>query len=82
MDRLVESRHGGVAGSDRLALQQHGESVFASALFHDTANVSWLLFPNDGSHDDPRITGLIVAFTAAIVTVVWGPRPFARYSNA
>ena len=59
-----------------------GKSVFAAALCHDTANVSWLLVTNEGSHDDPRITGLITAFAAAIVTVVWGPRTLARYSNA
>jgi hypothetical protein len=28
---------------------------------------------------DPRITGLIVAFAAAIVTVVWVPRTLARH---
>ena len=28
------------------------------------------------------VFGLIVAFAAAIVTVIWGPRTFARYSNA
>lgn len=59
-----------------------GKSVFAAALYHAMMNVSWFLFPNYGSHWDPRITGLIVAFAAAIVTVVWGPRTLARYRNA
>jgi uncharacterized protein len=59
-----------------------GKSVFAAVLYHAISNVSWFLFPNDGSHYDPRITGLITAFVAAIVTVVWGPRTLARYSNA
>lgn len=49
-----------------------GKSVIAAALFHDTSNVSWQLFPNYGSHWDPRITGLIITFLAAIVTVLWG----------
>jgi hypothetical protein len=59
-----------------------GKSVFAAALFHDMVNVSWLLFPNYGSHWDPRINGLIAVFVAAVVTVVWGPRTLARYGNS
>ena len=58
-----------------------GKSVFAAALFHDMSNVSWQLFPNYGSHWDPRIVGLIVAFVAAIVTIAWGPKTLARYRD-
>jgi membrane protease YdiL (CAAX protease family) len=56
-----------------------GKSVFAVALYHDISNLSWQLFPNSGSHWDPRIHGLIIAFAAAIVTVVWGPQTLARH---
>jgi hypothetical protein len=59
-----------------------GKSVFAVALCHTMINVSWQLFPNQGSHYDPRITGLITAFAAVIVTLVWGPRTLARNRNA
>lgn len=59
-----------------------GKSVFAAALYHDISNVSWQLFPNYGSHWDPRITGVIVAVAAGIVTVIWGPRTLARHKNA
>ncbi len=59
-----------------------GKSVFAAALYHDTCNVSWQLFPNYGSHWDPRIIGLVVALAAAIVTAVWGPRTLTRYRAA
>jgi CAAX protease family protein len=59
-----------------------GKSVFGAVLYHDISNVSWRLFPNYGSHWDPRITGLILAFAAAIATVLWGPRTLARYRNA
>jgi membrane protease YdiL (CAAX protease family) len=52
-----------------------GKSVFATALFHAISNVSTLLFPE---YYDPRITGLITALAALIVTVVWGPRTLAR----
>lgn len=56
-----------------------GKSVFAAAVYHAMMNVSWQLFPIDGSYYDPRITGLIVAVAAVIVTVVWGPKTLARY---
>jgi hypothetical protein len=37
-------------------------------------NLSWQLFPINGSYFDPQITGLIVAFAAVIVTIIWGPK--------
>jgi uncharacterized protein len=55
-----------------------GKSVFAAALFHTTLNVTWQLFPIHGSYFDPRVTGSITAYVAAIVIVVWGPRTLAR----
>jgi membrane protease YdiL (CAAX protease family) len=55
-----------------------GKSVFAAALFHATTNVSGITFAN---YYDPRITGLIVACAAAVVTILWGPRTLARGSN-
>jgi membrane protease YdiL (CAAX protease family) len=55
-----------------------GKSVFAAALCHAMENISWQLFPNQGSHYDPRITGLITALAAVIVTVIWGWRTLAR----
>jgi uncharacterized protein len=58
-----------------------GKSVFAVALFHATLNLSWMLFPVNGSHFDMRLGGLVMAFTATIVTVVWGPATLARYKN-
>jgi membrane protease YdiL (CAAX protease family) len=51
-----------------------GKSVFAVAACHAMQNVSWQLFPNQGSHYDPRMTGLIMALAAFIVTLVWEPR--------
>ena len=58
-----------------------GKSVFAAALFHATLNISFMLFPVDGSHFDMRLGGLVMAFTAALVTVVWGPTTLARYQR-
>jgi uncharacterized protein len=46
-----------------------GPSVFAAALFHAMVNVSEFLFPNLGSHYDPRITGLVFAAMALVLVV-------------
>lgn len=51
-----------------------GKSVFAATVYHAISNTSWQLFPNYGSHWDPRITGLILSFSDVIITVLWGPR--------
>ena len=59
-----------------------GCSVFAVALFHATLNLSYMLFPIYGSHFDMRLGGLVMAFAAAVVTIVWGPRTLARYMRA
>jgi uncharacterized protein len=55
-----------------------GKSVFGAALFHAMTNVSWQMFPNHGSHYDPRITAIILAIVALCVTIEWGPRTLAR----
>ncbi len=48
-----------------------GNSVFATALYHAMTNLSWQLFP---AYYDPRLTGLVLAFAAVVVTIVWGPQ--------
>ena len=55
-----------------------GGSVFAVALFHATLNLSFVLFPVNGSHFDIRLGGLVMAVAAAVVVVLWGPRTLAR----
>ena len=55
-----------------------GKSVFIAILFHATINVTYFLFPIQGSNYDPRITGLIVAFLAAIITLAFGSRSLVR----
>lgn len=46
-----------------------GKSVLAAALFHAMVNMCWQLFPNNGSHYDPRIFGLV---TLGLVIVLFG----------
>jgi membrane protease YdiL (CAAX protease family) len=36
-----------------------GTSLFGAALFHAMINFCWQMFPNNGSHYDPRLFGLI-----------------------
>jgi len=58
-----------------------GKSVLAAVVFHAMSNLSWQMFPINGSYYDPRITGLIVAFVAVVVTIVYGPRRLMRPSD-
>ncbi len=55
-----------------------GRSVSAAAVFHAMINLTWQLFPVNGSFYDPRITGLIAAVMAVMAVVVWRPRTLAR----
>jgi len=59
-----------------------GGSVFGVALFHATLNLSFFLFPVNGSHFDMRLAALIMACAAVTVTVLWGARTLARYQTA
>jgi membrane protease YdiL (CAAX protease family) len=57
-----------------------GRSVFVAAFFHTMSNLTWQLFPIDGSFYDPRVTGPILALAAALVVVLWGSKTFTRRS--
>ncbi|MEZ4860227.1 MAG: CPBP family intramembrane glutamic endopeptidase [Caldilineaceae bacterium] len=46
-----------------------GRSVFAATLYHTMMNLTWQLFPVNGSFYDPRITALIVTLVAVIGTL-------------
>lgn len=56
-----------------------GHSVSAVALFHATLNLSWMLFPVNGSHFDMRLGGLAMAVVAAVVAMLWGPATPTRH---
>ncbi len=58
-----------------------GKSVFITTLGHAVLNVSWQLFPNQGSHYDPRVTGLLTALVAVTVVFVWGAQTLTRKRN-
>jgi membrane protease YdiL (CAAX protease family) len=47
-----------------------GKSVFAAAVFHAMINLSWQLFPNNGSFYDPRVFGLITLGFATILYAI------------
>lgn len=58
--------------------ERGGRSVLALALFHAASNVSWMMFPNLGSHYDPRATGLLVLAAAAAIVLTGGLRARPR----
>lgn len=55
-----------------------GRSVFVAVLFHAMINVTWQLFPINGSFYDPRVTSAITAAVAVVVVILWGPRTLVR----
>lgn len=46
-----------------------GRSLFAAAVFHAMINLSWQLFPNQGSDYDPQVFGLITLGLAIAIYV-------------
>jgi uncharacterized protein len=59
-----------------------GRSVLAAVLLHMTGNLTWQLFPINGSYYDIRITGVLTALAAAIVLIAWRRRAVARHRYA
>jgi membrane protease YdiL (CAAX protease family) len=59
-----------------------GRSVFGASVFHAMSNVSFFMFPNGGSHYDPRTTTLILLMVAGIVAIAYGPRTLARGNSS
>lgn len=57
-----------------------GKSVFAAAVFHAMINLSWQLFPLNGSYYDPRIFSL-VSFFIALIILLAGLLPADRKRN-
>ena len=54
--------------------ERAGKSVVSATLYHAMSNICWQLFPNRGSHYDPRVTGVVTAFVAAIIVFAFEPR--------
>lgn len=50
-----------------------GRSVFGVTLYHMLVNVTWQLFPVEGSYFDPQVTGSILGLLAVVIVLVWGP---------
>ncbi len=55
-----------------------GRSVFVAAVFHAMINLTWQLFPVNGSFYDPRLSGLIAALAVVVVVIGWGRRTLTR----
>jgi membrane protease YdiL (CAAX protease family) len=48
-----------------------GESVLAAAIFHATINISWQLFPVNGSFYDPKIFSLVTIALGILMVARW-----------
>ncbi|GHO99481.1 CPBP family intramembrane metalloprotease [Reticulibacter mediterranei] len=59
-----------------------GKSVFALILFHVMYNLSWLVFPINGSQYDPAIAFPIMVVLALLVTILWGAKSLATFRFA
>ncbi|MBA3868357.1 MAG: CPBP family intramembrane metalloprotease [Anaerolineae bacterium] len=59
-----------------------GKSVFATVLFHMMINLTWQLYPVNGSYFDPRISGIISALVVVVIVVLWEPLNFTRFRKA
>ncbi len=59
-----------------------GRSVFAATLVHVTANLSWALFPNAGSHYDPLVTAGVTWLVVLAILFVWEPATLSRLRHA
>ncbi|MBI1407641.1 MAG: CPBP family intramembrane metalloprotease [Caulobacter sp.] len=51
-----------------------GRSVALAVVFHAACNVAQFMFPNLGSHYDPKLTFLILAGIALVWALAWRPR--------
>jgi hypothetical protein len=51
-----------------------GRNTVVVALCQASANTSWQYFPNYGSHYDPKVTGLVFALLASMISIMLGLR--------
>jgi len=55
-----------------------GKSVFITVLFHVMIDVTWQLFPVNGSYFDPRISGILSAVVVVLIVIIYEPRTLAQ----
>lgn len=55
-----------------------GKSVFIATLFHMTINLTWQLFPVNGSYYNPTKTSIILVIITACIVIYYGPRTLSR----
>lgn len=64
-------------------LYEHaGASVFAAAIFHCMINLSWQLFPVNGSFYDPKIFSLVSLALGLLLAIAWRLASRAKLSAA
>lgn len=55
-----------------------GRSIFIATLFHMTINLTWQLFPVNGSYYSPSKTSLILLIITVCIVLYYGPRTLTR----
>lgn len=58
-----------------------GKSIFIVSLFHMTINLTWQLFPIEGSYYNPSKTGIILVLITACIILFYGPCTLVRVRN-
>ncbi|MEJ8302928.1 CPBP family intramembrane glutamic endopeptidase [Saccharibacillus sacchari] len=56
-----------------------GRSLVSAILFHMTINMTWQLFPINGSYYDPAVTSVLVVLFAIGIAVYYGPHRPSRH---
>lgn len=56
------------------ACRNAGLGLAGAVLFHTASNLAWQLFPVQGSFFDPRLHGLLMAASAAVLSLAWRRR--------
>lgn len=59
-----------------------GKSIFIAALFHMTINLTWQLFPVNGSYYSPSKTGIILTLLMVCIVIYYGPSTLVRKRNS
>lgn len=62
----------GAAGRHRLGLLTTGRTLAAEIVVQASADLSWSLLPNFGSHYDPAVSGTLLALLASLIALTWG----------
>jgi len=59
-----------------------GKSLLAVIICHTTLNVSFFLFPNNGSHYDPFIFATLIIVTSVAIACLWDTKTVSHFQGS